>query len=116
MTQTSGPAAEPAASAVDADALLAMVDEFARNEIGPRVQDYDEREELPRDLLERMADLHLFGGVVDERWGGLGLDYVTFARLVEHISRVCHVMGTLVSMPSGLAGASLERFGTDEQK
>jgi alkylation response protein AidB-like acyl-CoA dehydrogenase len=48
--------------------------------------------------------------------GGLGLDHRTFAALVEEVSRVCHIMGTLVSMPSGLVGSGIARFGTDEQK
>jgi alkylation response protein AidB-like acyl-CoA dehydrogenase len=96
--------------------IVAMVGEFARREIAPRVREYDDKEELPMDLLERMSELGFFGGVVAERYGGLGLDYVTFARLIEEISKVCHVIGTLVSMPSGLVGASIETFGTDAQK
>jgi alkylation response protein AidB-like acyl-CoA dehydrogenase len=96
--------------------IVAVVGEFARREIAPRVREYDEAEQLPMDLLERMSDLGFFGGIVSERYGGLGLDYVTFARLIEEISKVCHVIGTLVSMPSGLVGASIERFGTEEQK
>jgi alkylation response protein AidB-like acyl-CoA dehydrogenase len=96
--------------------LVATVGEFARREIAPRVQEYDEAEQLPMDLLERMSELGFFGGVVSENYGGLGLDYVTYAQLIEEISTVCHVLGTLLSMPSGLVGASIEAFGTEEQK
>ena len=89
---------------------------FARKEIAPRVAQYDRDEELPRDLLDRMAELGFFGGVIPVEDGGLGLDFVTYAQLIEEISKVCHVMGTLVSMPSGLVGASIQRYGTDEQR
>lgn len=96
--------------------LVATVGDFARREIAPRVREYDEQETLPMDLLQRMSELGFFGGVVAERYGGLGLDYVTFARLIEEVSKTCHVIGTLLSMPSGLVGASIERFGTEGQK
>jgi alkylation response protein AidB-like acyl-CoA dehydrogenase len=99
-----------------ANDIVATVGEFARREIAPRVRAYDEAEELPQDLLEQMAALGFFGGVVSQEYGGLELDYVTYAQLIEEISRVCHVMGTLLSMPSGLVGAAIERFGTEEQK
>jgi alkylation response protein AidB-like acyl-CoA dehydrogenase len=96
--------------------IVATVGEFAQREIAPRVRAYDEAEELPQDLLEQMGELGFFGGIVSEEYGGLGLDYVTYAQLIEEISRVCHVMGTLLSMPSGLVGAAIERYGTEEQK
>lgn len=100
----------------DMQALVRAVGDFARKEIAPRVAQYDRDEELPRDLLERMAELGFFGGVIPVQDGGLGLDFVTYAQLIEEISKVCHVMGTLVSMPSGLVGASIQRYGTDEQR
>lgn len=100
----------------DRRALIQSVGEFARRELGPRVSEYDTDETLPLDLLERMASLGYFGGVIPVELGGLGLDHVTFADLVEEISQTCQIMGTLVSMPSGLVGGSIERFGTDEQK
>jgi hypothetical protein len=63
-----------------------------------------------------MAELGFFGGIIPVEWGGLGLDHRTFVALVEEVSRVCQIMGTLVSMPSGLVGSGIARFGTDEQK
>jgi alkylation response protein AidB-like acyl-CoA dehydrogenase len=101
---------------VGMQALVRAVGEFARKEIAPRVAQYDRDEELPRDLLERMAELGFFGGVIGVEDGGLGLDFVTYAQLIEEISKVCHVMGTLVSMPSGLVGASIQRYGSNEQR
>jgi len=99
-----------------AEDLLAVADEFAAREIAPRVADYDREEKLPVDLLEKMAEVGFFGGVVPVEQGGLGLDFLTYARLVERISRVCNIMGCLVSMPSGLVGAGLSRYGTPEQQ
>jgi alkylation response protein AidB-like acyl-CoA dehydrogenase len=107
---------EARAACVARREIVEAIGEFARHEIGPRVQEYDESEYIPVDLLSRMAELGFFGGVIPEEWGGLGLDYVTFAEVIEEVSRTCHVIGTLLSMPSGLTGAAIERYGTDEQK
>jgi alkylation response protein AidB-like acyl-CoA dehydrogenase len=100
----------------DRRAIVRLAAEFARREIAPLVADYDAKEYVPRDLLTRMGALGFFGGVVAEEYGGLGLDYVTFAELIEEVSKTCQIMGTLMSMPSGLVGASLERFGTADQR
>ena len=97
-------------------AIVELAGEFSRREIAPRVAQYDRDEKIPRDLLDKMAELGFFGGVVPVEWGGLGLDYRTFVAFVEEVSQTCHIMGTLVSMPSGLVGAGIANFGTIEQK
>ncbi len=102
--------------ASDAAALISVVDDFAREEIAPRVAEYDAEERLPRDLLDKMAGLGFFGGVLPEEYGGTGLDFMTFAQVIEHLSVACNAMGCLASMPSGLVGAGIAAFGTEEQK
>jgi hypothetical protein len=97
-------------------AIIELARDFAAREIAPRVADYDRAEKLPTDLLEKMAALGFFGGVIPVEHGGMGLDYVTFVSLIEEISKTCQILGTLSSMPSGLVGAGVERFGTDEQQ
>ena len=105
-----------AVTAVERAALVATVEQFAIEKIAPRVAEYDAAEELPRDLLDAMADLELFGGVIPVEYGGTGLDFLTFAQVLEVLSKTCNAMACLVSMPSGLVGASLEAYGTEEQK
>jgi alkylation response protein AidB-like acyl-CoA dehydrogenase len=108
--------AEPTLGAAEQQALIELIADFSRRELAPRVAEYDREERLPEDLLAKMAELGFFGGVIPVEEGGLGLDYVTFAQLVEEISKTCQIMGTLVSMPSGLVGASVAHFGTAEQR
>jgi hypothetical protein len=97
-------------------ALVEAVGAFAVAEVAPRVAEYDREERLPRDLLARMAELGFFGGVIPVELGGLGVDHVTFAAMIEEMSKTCHILGILMSMPSGLVGASLLRYGTADQK
>jgi alkylation response protein AidB-like acyl-CoA dehydrogenase len=105
-----------ALTATDQRALLAMVDDFARRTVAPLVRDYDAAEQLPPGLLAQMAELGLFGGIVPVELGGAGLDYLTFSRVIERISRVDHCLGVLMSMPSALVGGAVLAFGTSEQK
>src|ERR1700754_2114139 len=100
----------------DREGLVRLVRDFAASEVAPRVRDYDRDEEMPLDILEKMAELDFFGGTVPVEWGGNGLDHVTYSMLIEEISRVDHVLGVFMSMPSALVGGGLVAFGSDEQK
>lgn len=100
----------------DGSELVDLVRRFAQDEVAPRVAAYDRDEHLPADILDRMGSLGLMGGTVPETLGGAGLDHVLFARLIEEMSRVDHILGVLMSMPSALVGAGLARFGTAGQQ
>jgi alkylation response protein AidB-like acyl-CoA dehydrogenase len=116
MSAMTSELAEPALSPAERESLIRTVREFALEKVAPRIKDYDAAESIPADLIEEMAGLGFFGGVVPTEWGGLGLDHVTFASVIEEISRVDHCLGVLMSMPSALVGGGLLTFGTDEQK
>ncbi|MGH3756853.1 acyl-CoA dehydrogenase family protein [Actinophytocola sp.] len=98
------------------DHLVRSLRQFAEREVKPRVARYDAEERIPPDLLTQMAGLDLFGGTVPLEWGGTALDHLTYATLIEEISKYDHVLGVLMSMPSALVGAGILAFGTEEQK
>jgi alkylation response protein AidB-like acyl-CoA dehydrogenase len=110
------PAVVDATGEHEQSALIGLVETFGREVVAPLVREYDAKEQLPRELLAEMAALGFFGGVVPQEWGGAGLDYLTFARVIEAISRYDHCLGVLMSMPSALVGAALLDFGTQAQK
>src|SRR5207244_1744755 len=97
-------------------AVQRAVREFAEREIAPYVTDYDREERFPVEIFKKAAGQGYSGGVVPTEYGGAGLDHVTYALLIEEISRACHILGAALSFPSGLAGSSLLKFGTDAQK
>ena len=98
------------------DSLLALARDFAAREIAPHVSEYDREERFPIEIVRHAASLGLLGGVVPPEYGGAGLDFKTYAMVVEEISRVCHIVGLAMSMASGLVGSSVEVYGTEEQK
>ncbi len=96
--------------------LRASARAFAQREVAPLVRDYDREERLPTEIMARVGELGWIGAPIAESYGGQGLDWVSFAMLIEEISRVCHVVGLVLSMPSGLVGSGILRYGTEEQK
>ncbi|MBI2861648.1 MAG: acyl-CoA dehydrogenase family protein, partial [Chloroflexi bacterium] len=90
--------------------------EFTEREIKPYVRDYDREERFPIEIARRMGALGMLGGVIPEEYGGAGLDYVSFVLLIEEVSRSCQVLGQTASAPSGLVGAGILRYGTEELK
>ena len=89
---------------------------FGRERVAPLVKEYDRNERIPIELVHEAGKLGLTGGVIPSEYGGSCTDYTTLTIVVEEISRYCQIMGTLVSFPSGLAGAGILRYGTEEQK
>ena len=96
--------------------LRALAREFAEREIAPQVADYDREERFPMELVRQAAALGFAGGIVPAEYGGAGLDHVTYAGLIEEISRTCHIVACALTFPSGLVGNSILRYGTEEQK
>lgn len=89
---------------------------FAIEKVAPRVAQYDREEKMPLDLLQELGEMGMMGGVVPECYGGGGLDYVSYSVVIEEMARVCHMLACIVSFPSGLVGAGILHYGTEEQK
>jgi len=101
---------------LERDLIVETMRRFAQEEVAPRVRDYDREEKLPADLIRRLAELELLGGILPRRWGGHGLSHVTFAAALEEMATVCHSLAVLMSMPSALVGAGILEYGSDEQR
>ncbi len=93
-----------------------MVREFAEKEIKPRAAELDEKEEYPEQALKRMAELGILGTIIPQEYGGAGLDYVTYATVIEEISRACASTGVVTSVHNSLTSWPIMNYGTDEQK
>lgn len=97
-------------------ALLQLAREWAEREVAPQVAAYDREERFPRELVQQAGELGFAGGIVPVEYGGAGLDHVTYAALMEEISRHCHVVACALTFPSGLVGNSILRYGTEDQR
>ncbi|MFQ5837292.1 MAG: acyl-CoA dehydrogenase [Thermoplasmata archaeon] len=93
-----------------------MVAEFADKEVAPRAREYDEAEEFPGDLVEKMYDLGLMGMMVPEEYGGGGTDTISYCIAMEEINRADASLGAIMSVNNSLVCDPILRYGTEEQK
>ena len=95
--------------------IVETVRKFVDNEVAPVASELDHRDEYPHALVERMKELGLFGATIPEEYGGIGLDYTTYAMVVEELARGWVSIPGLIN--SHLMMAYIVReFGTEAQK
>src|SRR5207249_9260622 len=90
--------------------------DFVDRELIPHVRDWEEKGEVPRSFYSKMASLGFLGAPVPEKYGGGGMDYVSFMLPVEAISRGFSFVRTAVSVRASLSEAPLMWFGSEAQK
>jgi butyryl-CoA dehydrogenase len=90
--------------------------DFADGEIVPRARENDRNEHFDTELVQKIADMGFLGAIVPEEYGGRGVDYRTYALIVEEIGRGCSAMRTVVSVVTSLVCSSIVRWGSEEQK
>ncbi|WP_298820864.1 acyl-CoA dehydrogenase [Chloroflexus sp.] len=100
----------------DQQMLRDMVRQFAEKEAKPTVAERDEHAIWPADLVRKMGELGLMGVAVSEEYGGAGMDYVSYAIVIEELSRVDASLGVIASVNNSLVCYGIEKFGTEEQK
>lgn len=93
-----------------------MVRKFAQKEIAPHVLDYNREERFPLEIVEKMKETGLIGGVIPPEYGGAGIDHVSWAISIEEIARVCSSLSIVVGGPSSLIGQGILQYGTETQK
>jgi butyryl-CoA dehydrogenase len=90
--------------------------DLATKEILPIAAAIDRAHEFPRAVVSRLGALGLLGVMVPERWGGAGMDAVSYALSLEEISRACASTGVIMSVQNSLVCAPLVASGTDAQR
>ena len=94
-----------------------MVRSFAEAELAPGTKERDEEERFDRALMfDRVAELGLAGVVFPEQYGGAGADYLSYAIVVEELSRVCAATGVTLSAHLSLGANPIYKFGSEAQK
>lgn len=96
--------------------LKKMIREFADEVVAPGADERDRTKQFPVEVFKQMAELNLMGLPFSEEYGGAGADTVSFAIVVEELSRACGSTGITYSAHISLGGAPLSLFGTEEQK
>ncbi|WP_336070863.1 acyl-CoA dehydrogenase [Mesoflavibacter sp. CH_XMU1404-2] len=90
--------------------------DFARTELLPGVIERDEKQEFPQDLVRKMGELGFMGIMVDPKYGGSGMDAISYVLIMEELSKIDASASVMVSVNNSLVCYGLEAFGTEEQK
>lgn len=92
------------------------VREFAEEEIRPVAKELDEKEEFSTELTRKMGEIGLFGVVVPEKYGGQGMDYLSYIIAVEELARVDGSQAATVAAHNSLGAGPIYYFGSEQQK
>ncbi len=101
---------------MEQEILRNSVRDFAEQEIGPVARELDEKEVFSLDTMRKMAELGLFGMFVSERYGGQGMDYMSYIIATEEIARIDGSHAATVAAANSLGIGPIYYFGNDEQK
>ncbi|MBE3065973.1 MAG: acyl-CoA dehydrogenase [Chloroflexi bacterium] len=100
----------------DHKVLQSSVRDFVEKEIKPIAIQIDEMHHIPEQLVLKMREMGLLGSYLPEAYSGAGLDILSYAIVVEEVSKACASSGVLISAHTSLACDPILQFGTEEQK
>ncbi|MAD96943.1 MAG: acyl-CoA dehydrogenase [Flavobacteriaceae bacterium] len=90
--------------------------DFAQTELLPGVIERDNKQEFPQELIRKMGELGFMGIMVDPKYGGSGMDTISYVLIMEELSKIDASASVMVSVNNSLVCYGLESYGTEEQK
>ncbi|WP_298766096.1 acyl-CoA dehydrogenase [uncultured Polaribacter sp.] len=90
--------------------------DFAQTELLPGVIERDNKQEFPQELVKKMGDLGFMGIMVDPKYGGSGMDTISYVLVMEELSKIDASASVMVSVNNSLVCYGLEAYGSEAQK
>ncbi|MFC5873666.1 Acyl-CoA dehydrogenase [Chryseobacterium arachidis] len=90
--------------------------DFAQNELLPEVIERDRDQKFPAEQVKKMGEMGLLGMMVDPKYGGAGMDSVSYVLAMEEIAKIDASAAVVMSVNNSLVCAGLEKFASEEQK
>lgn len=97
-------------------AVMEAARDFAQTELLPGVIERDEHQKFPAEQIRKMGELGFMGMMTDSRYGGGGMDTISYVLAMEEISKIDASASVVMSVNNSLVCWGLEKFGTEEQK
>ncbi|MGH8440026.1 MAG: acyl-CoA dehydrogenase [Pseudomonas sp.] len=92
------------------------VRQFAQERLRPFAEQWDREHRFPKEAIQEMAELGLFGMLVPEQWGGSDTGYVAYAMALEEIAAGDGACSTIMSVHNSVGCVPILKFGSDAQK
>jgi alkylation response protein AidB-like acyl-CoA dehydrogenase len=90
--------------------------DFANDVLKPGVIERDDQQRFPKDEIRQLGELGFLGMMVDPKYGGGGMDTISYVLAMEEISKVDASCSVVMSVNNSLVCWGIEHFGTEEQK
>ena len=90
--------------------------DFAQTELLPGVIERDNEQKFPYEQVKKMGELGFLGMMVDPKYGGAGMDSVSYVLAIEEIAKIDASAAVVMSVNNSLVCAGLEKFASEEQK
>ncbi len=90
--------------------------DFAVNELLPGVIERDEKQEFPKEQIKKLGELGFMGMMVDPKYGGAGMDTISYVLAMEEISKIDASVSVCMSVNNSLVCWGLEHYGNETQK
>ncbi|MEQ6376869.1 acyl-CoA dehydrogenase [Bacillaceae bacterium S4-13-58] len=96
--------------------LQKMVRDFAQEVVQPAVEQMEKEDRFPREVIEKMAELGLMGIPIPEKYGGAGMDFISYIMTIHELSKVSATLGVILSVHTSVGTTPILYFGNEEQK
>tara|TARA_Y100001968_G_C19364071_1_gene721468 strand:- start:192 stop:1331 length:1140 start_codon:yes stop_codon:yes gene_type:complete len=90
--------------------------EFAQNDLLPGVIERDENKEFPKEQIKKMANMGFLGMMTNPKYGGGGMDTISYVLAMEEISKIDASCSVIMSVNNSLVCWGIEKYGSEEQK
>ncbi|WP_353097618.1 acyl-CoA dehydrogenase family protein [Tissierella praeacuta] len=96
--------------------LRTIIRQFAEEEVKPIAFILDQENKFPSEAIKKLASMGMLGIPYEKKYGGAGLDVISYAIAVEELSRVDGGTGVILSAHTSLGAYPIDAYGTEEQK
>ncbi len=90
--------------------------DFAQGEVDPIVDEIDEAQRFPHEVMKKAGELGFLGIIFPEEYGGAGLGYVDYALVITELSKIDPSVGISVAAHNSLCSNHIYKFGNEEQR
>ncbi|RXJ02728.1 acyl-CoA dehydrogenase [Anaerobacillus alkaliphilus] len=93
-----------------------MVRDFAQEQIAPKIEEMEETDLFPTEIIKQMGELGLLGIPISEEYGGSGMDFTSYIIAINELSKVSATVGVILSVHTSVGTNPILYFGTEQQK
>jgi glutaryl-CoA dehydrogenase len=89
---------------------------YVKREISPIIEDYAQKSEFPEQIVQQLGDLGCFGPTIPEKYGGGGLDYISYGLMMQELERGDSGVRSTASVQGSLVMFPIYEFGSEDQR